>query len=85
MMNRTHIRPSYRNYDGDPVRWLLAALPLLTHLAAILSLVLSPVMFGVPDPIEVSGLGAPAVGAGIVLTVLGLFLERREGRASVSA
>jgi hypothetical protein len=25
MMNRTHIRPSYRNYDGDPVRWLLAA------------------------------------------------------------
>ena len=25
MMNRTHIRPSYRNLNGDPVRWLLAA------------------------------------------------------------
>lgn len=24
-MNRTHIRPSYRNHQGDPVRWLLAA------------------------------------------------------------
>jgi hypothetical protein len=25
MMNRTHIRPSYRNQHGDPTRWLLAA------------------------------------------------------------
>ena len=25
MINRTHIRPSYRNHNGDPVRWLLAA------------------------------------------------------------
>ena len=25
MMNRTHIRPSYRNQHGDPARWLLAA------------------------------------------------------------
>ena len=25
MMNRAHIRPSYRNHNGDPVRWLLAA------------------------------------------------------------
>ena len=24
-MSRTHIRPSYRNHQGDPVRWLLAA------------------------------------------------------------
>jgi hypothetical protein len=24
-MNRTHIRPSYRNHHGDPIRWLLAA------------------------------------------------------------
>lgn len=24
-MSRTHIRPSYRNHHGDPVRWLLAA------------------------------------------------------------
>ena len=25
MMNRAHMRPSYRNQNGDPVRWLLAA------------------------------------------------------------
>jgi hypothetical protein len=25
MMNRTHARPSYCNHNGDPVRWLLAA------------------------------------------------------------
>ena len=25
MMNRTHCRPSYRNHNGDPIRWLLAA------------------------------------------------------------
>lgn len=25
MMNRTHVRPSYRNHNGDPIRWLLAA------------------------------------------------------------
>ncbi len=25
MMNRTHIRPSYRNHHNDPTRWLLAA------------------------------------------------------------
>ena len=25
MMNRTHTRPSYRNHNGDPIRWLLAA------------------------------------------------------------
>mgnify|MGYP005856212331 CR=1 FL=1 len=24
-MNRTHSRPSYRNHNGDPIRWLLAA------------------------------------------------------------
>ncbi len=24
-MKRSHIRPSYRNHHGDPVRWLLAA------------------------------------------------------------
>ena len=24
-MNRAHIRPSSRNLDGDPIRWLLAA------------------------------------------------------------
>jgi len=24
-MSRTHSRPSYRNHQGDPVRWLLAA------------------------------------------------------------
>lgn len=24
-MNRTHIRPSYRNHHGNPERWLLAA------------------------------------------------------------
>jgi hypothetical protein len=24
-MNRTHIRPSYREHHGDPIRWLLAA------------------------------------------------------------
>jgi hypothetical protein len=25
MMSRAHLRPSYRNESGDPVRWLLAA------------------------------------------------------------
>jgi len=25
IVNRTHVRPSYRNQHGDPVRWLLAA------------------------------------------------------------
>jgi hypothetical protein len=25
MMNRSHMRPSYRDHCGDPVRWLLAA------------------------------------------------------------
>jgi hypothetical protein len=25
MMSRSHLRPSYRNENGDPVRWLLAA------------------------------------------------------------
>ena len=25
MIRRTHIRPSYREHHGDPVRWLLAA------------------------------------------------------------
>lgn len=24
-MNRSHIRPSYRNQNGGPIRWLLAA------------------------------------------------------------
>jgi hypothetical protein len=25
MMTRSHTRPSYRNHNGDPIRWLLAA------------------------------------------------------------
>ena len=25
MMTRSHTRPSYRNENGDPIRWLLAA------------------------------------------------------------
>ena len=61
---------------------IAAALPLLTNAAGVLSLILSPAIFGVPDPLEVAGLGGPAIGAGVVLTILGLFLERREARAA---
>jgi recombination protein RecA len=35
-MNRSHSRPSYRDPQGDPIRWLLAAVMALDSAASLL-------------------------------------------------
>lgn len=65
---------------GARLRWVLAGIPFLTNASGILSLLLSPVMFGVPDPITAPGLGGPAMVGSMMLTGIGLWMAHREQR-----
>ena len=42
MMTRSHTRPSYRNHNGDPIRWLLAAVVYQAILDTTSNLNISP-------------------------------------------
>ena len=62
---------------GKGVRWTFALIPFLVNASAVIAINLSPVL-GVSNPVSQRGLGAPVIMLSLLLSIVGLFLEKRE-------
>lgn len=62
---------------GQGVRVTFALIPFLINASGLMALVLAP-LWGVENPVAQRGIGGPAILLSMILTVIGLHLEKQE-------